>query len=79
VLYIERGSPPFILFQGWFQGELYMETLVTDVGRVVEIFPPKLGVSGSRPGSAEPGGRPTPSGAALAPPSRGRLAGGSIS
>ena len=53
-----RAPPPFILFQGWFMGELNKETLVTDVRMAVGTFPPKLWEPGSRPGSADPLGGP---------------------
>jgi len=63
-----RAPPPFILFQGQFPGELYKETLVTDVRMAVVTFPPKL---------RDQGGRPTAGWAPSAPSSRRSLSGGS--
>jgi hypothetical protein len=53
---MEGSPPPFIAWIGRFPASLGMETLATTFGRAREGLPPKLGVPGGCPGSAEPHG-----------------------
>ena len=70
---------PFIAWRSRFLGEIRAGTQVTDIIMAVATFLPRLWGPGSRPGSTDPCGRPAPRWAPSAPPSRGSLAGGSIS
>jgi hypothetical protein len=61
------GEASFYSLRGRFPPSVHMETLATAFKRIRMIFPPKIGQPRRHPGSTDPGGWPTPSGASSAP------------
>jgi hypothetical protein len=72
------GLLSFYILDRSVPGEVCMETPGTAFRRIRSIFPLRLSRLGTHPGSADPGVRPSPGWALLAPPLAMRLVGGPL-